>query len=303
MDIFKLTTESNKVFPITVEIYEHYTDKREPYYYKDKKEMKYFAVCPGCNNPSKLVNLYIDKTLDKSLKKQNTHARHYKHNVKGLANYSQEAYDNCPLSNPDSFSTCDKRKDKEKNNELLKLIKLYPDIIYDFVREITGINFSYKKFNEMLDNFMKTEGYYYKYINKFNLPYGFFYMQKSIGLYMQYVFIDSHYAQEIIDSIRKSKYFVVNNENQIIPSTTDYVEIECYLTKHRIKNKSEETIELRIMESKENKKNLVYKKEMPVNKVDFINAITDAAVKEIESANEKYKRSTLQKVVNKYVKR
>ncbi len=32
----------------------------------------------------------------------------------------------------------------------------------------------------MLSNFMSMEGYYYRYINKFNLPYSFFNMQKKV---------------------------------------------------------------------------------------------------------------------------
>ncbi len=63
---------------------------------------------------------------------------------------------------------------------MLSIIKEYPEILLKSIRDFTKINFSEEKFDEMLSNFMSMEGYYYRYINKFNLPYSFFQHAKKV---------------------------------------------------------------------------------------------------------------------------
>lgn len=300
MNIFKLTTDSEKIFNLTLENYVNSTHKKEPYFHTGEKT-RYFAVCPGCNNPVQIYNLYVNKNLDENKNKQSLHARHYSNNVVGLAMYNQEKYNNCYLSDPHSFSSDAKHKNKEKCNELLTLIKKNPDTLYKFIRKIASINFPYPLFDAMIKNFMKSEGYYYKYINKFNLPYGFLNMQKSINLYNQYLYKYGDHLNEVRESIQNSDHYQIVND-QIKKKTLEFVELDFYLTNHRIKNKSEETIELRIVESVEGRKNIIFKKVIPINKFDFMNQIfyNQNRTNEITPGSP---REKAQKIVDKYIKK
>ncbi|CAJ1315721.1 hypothetical protein [Paenibacillus nuruki] len=74
MKIFKISQESNIIHELTVTNFENLTHKREPYFIKEEK-MKYYAVCPSCNNPIQIINLYPQKKLEmKSL-------NHYMQNI------------------------------------------------------------------------------------------------------------------------------------------------------------------------------------------------------------------------------
>ncbi|MEK4536350.1 hypothetical protein NST21_13595 [Peribacillus sp. FSL K6-1552] len=251
--------------------------------------MSYFAVCPACNNPIRIISLYVDKSLDENGNKMPLHARHYKKDVKNLVRYEQERYDSCPLSNFHSFSQSEKRENKERRNEIIALIKTYPEILYNYIRIITKIKFSDAKFDEMLDNFMKSEGYYYVYLNKFNLPYSFLNMQKSVNIYFQTIDNDK-YSKDMINSINQSKYFTVNRYNRIEKKVKEYATIELYLANHKKYSDDKEVIELNIIEKsyKDKVESIIYKRSIEVNKTKFINIIN------------KYKR--LREIADKHIK-
>ncbi|MED3917601.1 hypothetical protein [Priestia megaterium] len=286
MKLFKLNVNTNEIFKLNVSNYEHQTNKQEPYFNESNNEIKHFAVCPACNNPIIIVNLYVKKTKDEKNNKS-LHGRHYKNSIKGLANYNEENYKSCPFSNPQSFSKVEKRINIEKRNEILSLIKVYPHILYNFIRDITKVNFSENKFAELVGNFMKLEGYYYIYINKFNLPYSFLNMQKSINLYSQILYPNT----EIIKSINDSKYFKVSNYNMIEKKVTDFATIGLYLANHRLNSSSDEFIDVVIYEkaSKDKKENIIYQKTIEINHTKFISFIN--------------KEAKLRSIVNRYIKK
>ncbi|PEC52491.1 hypothetical protein CON05_25660 [Bacillus cereus] len=297
MKIFKLKTNSNEIFKLTVHNYEQHTHKKSPYYDMSGKEGRYYAVCPSCNNPIQMYKLYKDTT-----KGQGLHARHFGKSIKGLAIYDEAKYLACELSNPKSFGEGTKHKNKEKSNELLTLIKRYPDLLFNEIRKIAGIGFSYKKFDTMLKHFMKSEGYYYTAINKFNLPYGFLYMQKSINLYCGFLHKYSPHADEIKEAIQNSKYHTVVDE-EIKKNIKEYAALDFYLTNHVVyKNKAKgETIELRIVESAKDYENIIFKKKIPVDKFSFMNKVSN--LKDRSDKNKEEWRQRLQEIVDKYISR
>ncbi|MEF7638579.1 hypothetical protein [Bacillus thuringiensis] len=294
MDIFKLKTDSNEIFKLTVHNYEHHTHKKSPYYDMSGKEGRYYAVCPSCNNPIQIYNLYKDKT-----KRQRLHARHVGKSIHRLAVYNEERYLACELSNPESFGGETKRKNPKKSNELLTLIKEYPDVLFNEIRKISGIGFSYKKFDIMLKHFMKSEGYYYTAINKFNLPYGFLYMQKSVNLYRGFLHKYSSHANEIKEAIQNSKYHTVMGE-EIKKNIDDFAALDFYLTNHSVKGTTE-TIELRIVESAKDYEQIIFKKKIPVDKFSFMNKVSK--LKDRSNEDKEEWRQRLQAIVDQYIKR
>ncbi|AFU17041.1 hypothetical protein MC28_C093 (plasmid) [Bacillus thuringiensis MC28] len=296
MNIFKLKTDSNEIFKLTVYNYENQTHKKSPYYDMSGKEGRYYAVCPSCNNPIQIYKLYKDTTEGQGL-----HARHFGKSIRGLAVYNEERYLACELSNPESFGGETKRKNKEKSNELLTLIKEYPDVLFNEIRKISGIGFSYKKFDTMLKHFMKSEGYYYNAINKFNLPYGFLYMQKSINLYRGFLHKYSPHVNEIKEAIQNSKYHTVIEE-EIKKNIEDYAALDFYLTNHSVKG-TEETIELRIVESAEDYENIIFRKKIPVDKFSFMNKVSKLKDRSSENKDQEKWRQKLQAIVEEYISR
>ncbi|PFO53775.1 hypothetical protein [Bacillus cereus] len=294
MNIFKLKTDSNEIFNLTVHNYEHQTHKKSPYYDMSGKEGRYYAVCPSCNNPIQIYKLYKDKTEGQGL-----HARHFGKSIHRLAVYNEERYLACELSNPESFGGENKRKNTKKSNELLALIKEYPDVLFNEIRKISGIGFSYNKFDTMLKHFMKSEGYYYTAINKFNLPYGFLYMQKSVNLYRGFLHKYSPHANEIKEAIQNSKYHTVMDE-EIKKNIDDFAALDFYLINHSVKGTTE-TIELRIVESAKEYEQIIFKKKIPVDKFSFMNKVSK--LKDRSNVDKGEWRQRLQAIVDQYIKR
>ncbi|PFM78857.1 hypothetical protein [Bacillus cereus] len=294
MNIFKLKTDSNEIFKLTVHNYEHQTHKKSPYYDMSGKEGRYYAVCPSCNNPIQIYKLYKDITEGQGL-----HARHFGKSIPRLAVYNEERYLACELSNPESFGGENKRKNTKKSNEILALIKEYPDVLFNEIRKISGIGFSYKKFDTMLKHFMKSEGYYYTAINKFNLPYGFLYMQKSVNLYRGFLYKYSPHANEIKEAIQNSKYHTVLDE-EIKKNIDDFAALDFYLINHSVKGTTE-TIELRIVESAKDYEQIIFKKKIPVDKFSFMNKVSK--LKDRSNVDKGEWRQRLQAIVDQYIKR
>ena len=302
MKIFKLTTESQTVLDLnekhwksTVDCYEKETHKRSPYYCNKKEKTRHFAVCPGCNNPVQIINLYDDGT-------QSPHAKHQGHSILGIAMYSQEKYDTCELRQRTPFSDTEKNRGTEKSNEILRLIREYPDILYKHIRNIMGINFSRRIFEHMIDNFLHAEGHCYKYINKFNLPFAFLYMQKSTRIINQHILKNHDHSKEIVDNINNSKYFTVAKHKIEAknPKGDGFVEIDFYLTKHKVSSEVNR-ITLRITESKNRKIGVIFEKEIEINQSDYMNDINDAINSKEDVVDENSARYQLREMVSRYI--
>lgn len=256
---------------LNVNIYERMTLKQEPYY----KDGNNYAICPGCGNIVQIINLYNNNTLDSNRRVMSTHARHIEKSIEGLAEYSREKYYSCPFSNPVSFTSTQKRINTGEYNEIIDIINKYPDSLYKIINEISGIYFSINKFKEMLGNFISSEGYNYRYINKFNLPYGFLNMQKSINIYKQSIYSEKGLSGEIKNAINeKSTYFHILND-RIEKKIDEYAKIKFHLRNHKInKEAGEQSIELVIFEGTRNEENnIIFNKKILIDMYSFINRL------------------------------
>jgi hypothetical protein len=273
MDVFQINKEDDRPIALTVKNYENKTRKTDPFYVEMKNEIKHFAICPACKNPIIVVNLYVDKTLDENKNKMPMHAKHCKYDVKGLAEYSQAAYDNCSFANPSKFGGTSKHNNKGRRNEIVSLIKEYPVILYNEIRSITGIDFTENAFSYMIKNFIKSEGYYYKYINKYNLPYSFLNMQKGIRIFNSQLYY-SDIRNELIKSINDSKYFCYKNYKIVSKTNNGFYEIELYLANHNVDKEYEsETIDVVIVEKFDGKVYEIFNRTIKINLEKYINTV------------------------------
>ena len=102
MNIFSVG--DGKEYELTRENFIEKTHKAFPFYQNPRRyKTPYFAICPACNNPIQIINLFGVQYQEENTGRTNLHGRHYKNNVDGLPNYSEVNYVNCPLHNPVAF--------------------------------------------------------------------------------------------------------------------------------------------------------------------------------------------------------
>lgn len=121
------------------------THKNFPFYQSPNRyKTPYFAICPACNNPIQLINLFGVQYQEENTGRTNLHGRHYKYNVEGLPIYLEENYVNCPLHNPVAFRIREVRDNEQINGEILNIVENNRRQICANIREITGILISNK---------------------------------------------------------------------------------------------------------------------------------------------------------------
>ncbi|SEO05634.1 hypothetical protein [Paenibacillus sp. OK076] len=273
MKIIKLTPSDKEHFKLTATSFENKTHKAHPFFRKQGNEMRHYATCPACNNPVQIINLYVDTRLDENANKMPLHARHFSETIEGVAEYIQENYDECPFKNPVSFSNVEKKRNKNKKNELLSIIREFPEVLLKSIREFSKINLSENKFSEMISNFMSMEGYYYRYINKFNLPYSFFYMQKSIQI--SYQNLAQFNSEAVSNAIKSNSHLFIIKHGRIVKKEgiKGYATMNAYFTNHRFSQKTE-FIDYVITEKIDNRSEVVILKEVvEIDHEKFLNTI------------------------------
>lgn len=240
MKYYKCKRDSTQFIELSIPSFERETDKKYPFYQTINGEKRYFAYCPGCDNPITIINLYSDKRVEENGLKQKIHGRHYPNRLSGFELYDEERYATCPFAKPSSFSGKTKRGNGKEATELINLIVDHADTLFSFARSISGINISESLFEKMLNNFKESEGVFFRHVTKFNLPYAFLYMSHNQNLYFQFVYENDKngIAKAITEN---SKYFSVVN-NRIVPKseTNQRKSIYMYFTDHKVSSRDDE---------------------------------------------------------------
>lgn len=216
MDIFM--TKEGIVKEINQKNFEN-TTKRDYPYYDDKRKMKspYFALCPYCRNPIKIINLYNDDYREKNTRIVKTHARHHKKDVPDLALYNERAYLSCIFSNPRAFGIEEINDNDRENNEILQLLQKKSLIIKQKIRSLVGINLSNNTLDKKIKAVINQEHYKYIYFNKYNLPFAILYSGEQINIFHQYINIHNKNGKIIATAILENSInYKVNEENQIV---------------------------------------------------------------------------------------
>ncbi len=185
MDRFELHVGDRTDMPLEKEIYERATRRRSPWVRNNAKgQESYFAVCPACDNPIQLINLY--KRQDNTAQ---PYGRHYPGSVPALAQYNQDAYDHCPLATPRQFDSSSRRPegDPVSLNILKQLIEQFDRVVY-LLQQVSGIALSRGLAESMLKRYGAAEGHRYWHAHMLNVPWIFGYMGGSHGLFGRRVF-------------------------------------------------------------------------------------------------------------------
>lgn len=189
MKVFGTYSHPTKYIELTRNNYDEQTKQHERYLQNGDR----FALCPECQNPIRLVNYAKDETEG-----QIFHARHYKKDVDGIANYSQIAFDNCNLAHPVNLDSGIKRYSTASSNAIKKLYLAHMDLIVSMLEQTLKITFSKELRSRIIANFGEMKGYEYRAVTIYNLPIALAYLSKSNDL------LNSTVNHDIAEQIRKN---------------------------------------------------------------------------------------------------
>lgn len=277
MDVFSLV-DSEKTENLTENNYESKTYRKAPYYVNVNNKPKHYAVCPECENPIMIINLYTDK-VDENGNKLPLYARHVDYDVHGISNYSQQAYDDCCLANPTAITGGGKRIPGSKTStEIVDIIKNHYSTLYGYMCTIIGINIDDKLFKEMMNNFSNEEGHLYRGVTQYNLPYTFLYMTDNTKIHYQYLNTKSSIHEEIKKAIIKNGTEFKVDGVYIKPKNKfekgKFITLEMYFTNHKVNTNFNESMELIIQENINGNIKEIFQKKIKFDKKDsFMNKI------------------------------
>lgn len=183
MDVFKTKVGDLRSIPISLENLEKTTRREYPYFQIVNDKPVYYAICPLCDNPIRIINLFRKeyKSNDNSPK---PYGRHIEHGVKDLAYFDREAYLACPYHRISSHGY--KPKLRAENNKtglaIYKLMKENFDRIIYIWNKTTDIKISRAFAQDLLSLWKKNKGWLY-YDNTFNnLSYMLLYPLPGVSL-------------------------------------------------------------------------------------------------------------------------
>lgn len=158
----------SKLYGVSREEFVEATKEKPPYQNNGKNGKEAYALCPLCENPVKLLGVYA------ILPKQNSHARHYKNDVPGLAYYDEYKYLNCPYHRKNADYVNEVRKPQDMtavNIEILQLAHDYFDKCIYILKKVTGLSISNKLAEEIAMDYKAHPGYMTYDITRENVPY------------------------------------------------------------------------------------------------------------------------------------
>jgi hypothetical protein len=256
------------------------TKRKEPFYQTVNGEKRHYAYCPACENPVQLVHVHVDnQVVDENKRFVSMHARHIKKDIDGLGKYDQSSYDSCPYANPSSSVSKVRREQGAASDDLLFLIKNFPDVLDIVMRRDVGIAPSEELFEKMLTNFKEEKGHLYRYVSRFNLPYSFMYMSDSQKLLFEKVDINYRAGRELKDLINNgSRWCNASLYGKIYKNKeeTGYIDLSFHFTDFdvdEIDGEKYQKFSLVIVESNNGVENIVLTKEIMFDQYYYLNTI------------------------------
>lgn len=270
MRIFKIL-DSNRIYNLSQRTFEELTDKKFPYCQFLRGKIRYLALCPLCNNPINFVNLYSEDkyTFNNASGRQGVHGRHFPHDVPGLGKFERRTYQKCPLHNRNATKLYNRKPGKNKNMEVVEMMKLYKPQLRESISEILGIKISENMFEKFLTDFINSKGFYFPNISKLNLPFYFLFLLPNEILYN--CLITDNYIKDSINL--RSKFFEVDLSNRLKKVTSEFAEFEFIFVNHQNESVGE-SLTYVLIERVGKQKNVLMKKKVLVDHTLFFNKIS-----------------------------
>ncbi|VVQ18690.1 hypothetical protein PS925_04477 [Pseudomonas fluorescens] len=184
MDVYKLLPSDTGFRYINRDNFEEDTKRRERWYRPNSGGAdSHFAVCPVCDNPIQIINLYpkIIHTLP-------TYGKHTCKTIPDLAHDDPVTRERCPYFKPQKHEPTDRKPgpDATTTKILTILIEQFDRVVF-LLRQQTGISLSVTKLRSMLETYRKETGYLYTGATVMNVPWVFAYMSNAVPLFAQHI--------------------------------------------------------------------------------------------------------------------
>ena len=268
MNVFSVG--DGKEYELTREAFIEKTHKGYPFYQNPKQyKTPYFAICPACGNPIQIINLFGVQYQEENTGRTNLHGRHYKSNVRDLANYSEEKYVNCPLHNPVAFRLRVFRNNEEINDEIRNIVENSRRQICASIREITGILLNDNKLNQIIDHYIEARDYCYTHTNRFNIPYSILYTREAINIFGQKV-VGSGIGQRIHEAIQNNSTYFKFVDGRIKNDIDDYVLLNLIVANHKVSG-SKQYMTIRIEEIKAKEIHTIFEEKVEMRQYVYQN--------------------------------
>lgn len=282
MHLYKVLPNNAIFHVIERNQYEKDTQSKFPFVQQnDKGEACYFAICPACDNPIQIINLY--HSSDKLLK---PYGKHYHKPVSGANNnivqlgyFNPDNYKQCPFAahNANKRYKSSDRKSKldETSRKILTILGQHLDRIIYLIQKDIGFHIGKNLLTNMLQNYINFEGYLYCGATILNIPWIFAYMAKNHSLFGKKI-IDSTLKDTILEKTNK---FIKMEEGYFIFSSKIFTELNFYFTNHipLSANNKKESIDLvityRVSNSEFREPQEIYRKTIEMNHVHFSNLL------------------------------
>lgn len=235
MNIFAVDNNSQP-YELTRELYIEKTKKLYPFFQSPEKyNTPHFALCPACQNPIQVINLYGAKYKEKTTGRVTMHGRHFKGDVDGLSRYNETNYRGCYLHNPISFGLVENRDDERTNEEILEIVKNNKKKLAQYIREITGILMKNEKVYQIIEDYIAARDYCYTHTNRLNIAYSILYTRESLNLFGQKI-DTAGIGKRIGESIETHSHFFKIEDGRIEKDTEQFVLIYMIVSGHKISN-------------------------------------------------------------------
>lgn len=293
MDVFKTKVGDYRAIPISLENLDKYTQREYPYFQTINDKPIYFALCPICDNPIRIVGLF-KKEGRSFVGSPQPYGRHFEHGVKGLAFFDRDAYLACPYhaTNAHGSSRKKRARDNKTGQAIYKLMKENFDRIIYIWNKTTEIKISTAFAEELLTLWKANQGWRY-YDNTFNnLSYMLLYPLPSINLTGRLISKESK-LYKVLSKQKELFLKSTNNQNYVQIKTKKgfSTALHFYLSSHKYKVNKESLIESFTLVVTLNKKT-IYKYLIEVDQYYLYNLIN-------KSPNETYRDKALLKIAEK----
>lgn len=231
MDCFKVKQGLSRVLPISRTNYETATGQNKKYQQKSRSGTSYFAVCPICDNPIQIIGLYRDTTENG----RKPYGKHCRHTIPDLAEYEEDAYLDCPYSDPNWTPPTSRRKPESRiSKQILQLLHDQFDRVIYILSKDTGIYFSQAMSKKMLQGYLSREGWSFRDAAPYNLPWTFVEGQTALPLFGQRIRRGCALYDAIVARCPSARLAEVSGGNsvRILQNSGQYVDLNFTFVSH-----------------------------------------------------------------------
>lgn len=216
-------------YPVEKETFKKQTGCKYPYVQNNE----WYAYCPHCENPVKLLGIL------KPLVKQKSHARHQTHNVNDLGNYNEIKYEFCPYhrKNADYVREIRSGEETDYDIEIYNIMRKHFDQAIYILRKILPIYLSNRSAERLLKEYISYKGWMFIGADEDNIPLMLLNAMSGLPIYGMLVKNDSKLYKFL--KKRKEIDFIpsdcINGYSKVTKRNNKYINLDFIVTNIRFR--------------------------------------------------------------------